>query len=152
MYVVFTSKAPLETIKAFTKVANGALNIEQNKFAFNVNTAKFKGFNSVLQQIHFYENYIESEKYPIASFKGKIIEDVDWKNIKPCEVRAKGALTVHGKTKEIIIKVKLLPKENELNFEANFDLTLEDFNIYIPKIVNQKLAPLIQVNVSGNFN
>jgi hypothetical protein len=38
----------------------------------------FEGFNSALQREHFNENYIESNRFPDASFNGKIIEDIDF--------------------------------------------------------------------------
>ena len=49
----------------------------------------FQGFNSPLQKEHFNENYVESDKFPDASFKGKVIEDVDLSKDGTYEVRAK---------------------------------------------------------------
>jgi hypothetical protein len=50
----------------------------------------FQGFNSPLQKEHFNENYVESDKFPEASFKGKIIEDQDLTVDGTYELRAKG--------------------------------------------------------------
>ena len=51
---------------------------EKKQFAFSVKVKSFKGFNSGFQKEHFNENYLESEKFPDATFTGKIIEDVDF--------------------------------------------------------------------------
>jgi len=60
-----------------------------------------------LQKEHFNENYLESDKYPEASFKGKIIEDIDLDKDGEYEVRAKGELTIHGIMQERIIKANI---------------------------------------------
>ena len=49
-----------------------------------------------MQKEHFNENYLESDKYPDATFAGKIIEDVDFTKNNTITVRAKGILTIHG--------------------------------------------------------
>ena len=77
--IIFWSDAPLELIKASSNQLKGIFNAEQKQFAFTLNVNTFKGFNSPLQQEHFNENYLESTKYPRASFEGKIIEDIDLK-------------------------------------------------------------------------
>src|ERR1700712_4054438 len=69
----FTSNAQLEMIKASTNKVQGKLDPATNQFAFTVQVQTFKGFNTELQRQHFNDNYLESEKYPNASFAGKII-------------------------------------------------------------------------------
>jgi len=48
------------------------------------------GFNNPLQQEHFYDNYIEADKYPNSTFDGKIIEEIDFTKNGESIVRAKG--------------------------------------------------------------
>jgi len=74
--VEFSSDAPLEIIKAKSDKLKGAIDKTANTFAFAVDMSSFKGFNGDLQREHFHENYIETEKFPKASFSGKFIEQV----------------------------------------------------------------------------
>src|SRR3954468_11623125 len=75
----FTSEAPLELIKAQSNKTIGVLDCSTKNVAFSVDVDSFEGFNSGLQKEHFRENYMETGKYQYATFKGKIIEDVDFK-------------------------------------------------------------------------
>lgn len=149
--IIFRSDAPLELIKASSTGLKGFFNAEKKEFAFTMNVNSFKGFNSPLQQEHFNENYLESNKYPRASFEGKIIEDVDLKKNGLYNIRAKGNLTVHGVTQERIIKCELSIKNNVVSIKSNFTVLLADHNITIPKVVHEKLASEIKVEVKADM-
>ena len=73
--ISFRSDAPLEVIRASSSEMIGLIDIDKKNFSLKVQVHSFQGFNSPLQKEHFNENYMESDKYPEASFKGKIIED-----------------------------------------------------------------------------
>lgn len=149
--VSFVSKAELELIKASSNKVVGLLDPSTNKFAFSILVTSFQGFNSSLQQSHFNENYMESNKFPKITFTGKIIEQVDLSVEGVYEVRAKGDLTVHGETQPRIIKAKITIKKEVANVESEFTVPLIDHNIRIPKIVNQKIATEILVNFKAAF-
>ena len=145
--VKFTSKAPLETISAQSKKLSGALDAGKRTFAFSIPIKSFEGFNSPLQKEHFNENYMESEKIPSASFKGKIIEEVDLSVAGAYTVRAKGMMKIHDVEKEMIIKSRINVKSGQISVETSFNVPLKDYNINVPTIVNQKIAPEILVEV-----
>ncbi|MBA2611390.1 MAG: YceI family protein [Bacteroidetes bacterium] len=147
----FTSEAPLELIKAQSNKTVGALDIGNKNVAFSVNVDSFDGFNSGLQKEHFKENYLETMKYANATFKGKIIEDIDFTKNGTYTVRAKGTFNIHGTEKEKIVKTKITVKDKEILIETSFEVPLEDHNIKIPKVVNQKIASIILVDVKATL-
>lgn len=147
----FTSEAPLELIKAQSDKTNGVVDCATKNVAFAIDIDSFDGFNSGLQKEHFRENYMETEKFPKATFKGKIIEDVDFTKNGTTTVRAKGIFNIHGTDKEKIVKVKITVKDKELLIDASFEIPLEDHNIKVPKVVNQKIASVIMVEVKANL-
>lgn len=149
--IIFWSDAPLELIKASSNQLKGIFNAAQKQFAFTLNVNTFKGFNSPLQQEHFNENYLESTKYPRASFEGKIIEDIDLKRDGLYSIRAKGNLTIHGVSQERILKCELTIKNNVVTVKSNFTVMLADHNITIPKVVHEKLASQIKVEVKADL-
>ncbi len=108
----------------------------------------FAGFNSALQRIHFNENYVESDKYPDATFQGKIIEDFDLTKDGTYSVRAKGNFTLHGVAQERIMKSDLTVKDGKINIYCAFTVPLGDHNITIPKVVKDKLNSDINVQVN----
>lgn len=149
--ITFKSDAPLELITAVSRKMEGVIDANALSFAFSVPVVSFVGFNNGLQQQHFYENYMETNKYPDATFSGKLIEHIDLKMPGTYNVRAKGQLNIHGKTKERIIKVEIISTGETLKAKANFLVPLVDHQIEVPKIVNQKIAQEIQINVQGTF-
>ncbi|MES2681191.1 MAG: YceI family protein [Bacteroidota bacterium] len=147
----FTSEAPLELIKAQSNKTAGVIDAPNKNVAFSVDVDTFEGFNSGLQREHFRENYMETDKYRTATFKGKIIEDIDFTKSGTVTVRAKGTFNIHGTEKEKLVKVKITIKDKEVTIETNFEVPLEDHNIKIPKVVNQKIASVIMVDVKATL-
>lgn len=150
-YIGFTSNAPLEIIKAESNSLRGAVDLTARTFLFTMDVNTFAGFNSALQREHFNENYLETVRYPEASFKGKIIEDLDLSIPGTYEVRAKGILQVHGIDQERIIRCRVEVQDRLLAVNAAFSVLLEDHNIKIPRVVHQKISPEIQVLIQAEL-
>jgi hypothetical protein len=141
----FTSNAELELIKASSTETQGIVDPATNQFAFSIPITSFKGFNTDLQRQHFNDNYMESSRYPKASFTGKIIELVNYSRDSVYTVRAKGELDIHGQKQTRIIKAKLSVIKNQLLIDTEFNVPLADHNISIPRIVSQKIATEIDI-------
>ncbi len=149
--VNFISNAPLELIKASSGELQGALNPDEKTFAFVIDNKSFKGFNSPLQQEHFYENYMHVQEFPTSTFEGRIIEDIDTRSAEEQIIRAKGILNIHGIEQERIIKGTIKFSGNKLLIRASFTVPLEEHNIKIPKVVYQKIAENIEVNIEAEL-
>ncbi len=149
--VSFLSEAPLELIRAASDKLKGAIDKSQGTFAFSVDIQTFRGFNGDLQREHFHENYMETEKFKTASFAGKFIEQVDFNTNGNYVVRAKGMFTIHGIQKERIIKGVIVVNNGEISIDAVFTVRLEDHDIKVPKIVHEKIAEEIRVEMSVKF-
>ena len=130
----------------------GVIDIEERTFAFSVPVASFQGFNSPLQREHFNENYMQSAKYPQATFSGRIIEDALLSKPGEYTVRAKGMLTLHGVSRERIIKCQLVVNGSACTISSFFTVLLADHDISIPKVVYQKIAEEIEVRVEAVMN
>lgn len=149
--ITFRSDAPLEAIEATSGKLQGVIDPQDQTFAFAVFIQTFEGFNSPLQREHFNENYLESKRYPRATFNGRILDEVDFSTPGTYEVRVKGRLVIHGVGQERIIRGQLHVRPNQLQLTARFSVLLNEHNIAIPKVVHQKIAEEINVTVSGTF-
>ncbi|MCU0395426.1 MAG: YceI family protein, partial [Chitinophagaceae bacterium] len=91
-------------------------------------------------------------RYHDATFKGKIIEELNWNHSGKYTVRAKGMLNIHGVEQERIIKadISILP-DKTIRIESVFSVLLTDHNIPVPRIVKEKLAEEIKVAVSARL-
>lgn len=149
--VAFVSDAPLEIIKAANNDVAGALQLTERTFFVQIKNESFKGFNSPLQQEHFFENYLEAHKYPRSSFKGKLIDTFDPNTTGVQYIRIKGILNIHGIEQERIVRVELNVGPKQITFKSAFTVPLHEHQISIPRIVHQKIAEEIKVQVQGEL-
>ena len=149
--VTLVSDAPMERITATNSKSSGLLDPVARSFAVQVPVVEFQGFNSPLQREHFNENYMESRKWPNATFQGRIIETIDLSVPGSHAVRAKGKLTIHGVEQERIVPCKLVVAPDGVRVTARFDVPLEDHDIRVPRVVQQKISSIIDVQVDVVF-
>lgn len=149
--VTFHSEAPQELISATSNTLHGLIDIEKRTFAFRVRVRTFKGFNSGLQEQHFNENYLESEKFPEITFRGKIIEQVDFSVDGKYIVRTKGLLSIHGVEQERIIKSEVKVQNGIIYVTSRFNVLITDHDIKVPRVVHEKIASEIKVEVAADF-
>lgn len=149
--VRFTSTAPLEVITAANERARGVIDRNDRTFAVQVPIVEFEGFNAPLQREHFNENYMVSRTWASATFTGRIIESIDLRAPGAHEVRAKGTLTIRGEARERVIPCAVEVSPKGIRARARFDVPVADHGIRIPRVVQQKVAAVVQVDVDLLF-
>jgi polyisoprenoid-binding protein YceI len=149
--ITFRSEAAQELINATSHNLHGLIDADNRTFAFRILVRSFTGFNNGLQREHFNENYLESDKFPEATFRGKIIEQIDLTQEGKYLVRAKGILTIHGVQQERIIKSEVTVQKDRIHIESSFVVLLTDHDIKVPKVVHEKIASEIQVGINCDF-
>jgi len=149
--ITFFSSAPLEDIEAKNDKAISLINTRNNEIAVRVPIKQFQ-FRNRLMQEHFNENYMESEKYPHATFKGKINEVIDFEKPGTYDVSATGTLSIHGVSQKRTLKGKIQVSESGLTLSTNFDVLLKDHKIKIPSIVFNKIAEKIAVSTTFSYS
>jgi hypothetical protein len=148
--VKFFSATPIEDIQATNTKVSSLLNSATGEVAIKMNIRDFHFPNNLMEE-HFNENYMETEKYPTALFKGKIKEAIDYTKDGTYVVNAQGILTMHGIAKERLIQGTLVVKGNQLALTCNFDVPLAEHKIDIPKIVIAKIAEVIAVKAQFSY-
>ncbi|GAB4242285.1 MAG: hypothetical protein Tsb0034_19660 [Ekhidna sp.] len=147
-HIRFFSDAPMEDIEAVNKQASSIVNVETMDVVMVIPITAFE-FKKKLMQDHFNENYLESDKYPRAVFKGKLI---GWDGSeKKAVARAKGSLEIHGVTQEVEIAGDLTFTNDELELASVFMIRLADYDIKIPKAVFYKIAEEVEVTATFNY-
>ena len=145
-FIGFYSKTALEDIKAENNQVYAVLDPASHHIAFAVLMKGFI-FTKELMQEHFNENYVESDKYPKATFSGVCSGVMDLTKDGTYQVTVKGDLTLHGVTKAIETTAQLEVKNNQIEAVSAFKLKPEDFNIIVPSIVRDKITNEISVKV-----
>lgn len=148
--VSFYSEAPLENIEANHSSVNAILNIVTNEVAFIVPIRGFK-FEKELMQEHFNEKYLESDKYPKATYKCSIVDSINWSVAGTYTVNSKGVLSIHGVDKEITEMGTFIIDGNKINLKSEFKIAIADYNISIPKLLFQNIADTVLVKMNSDF-
>ena len=148
----FFSSTPIEDIKAINNQVSCVLDRNNGQFAFQIPIKAF-AFKNALMQEHFNESYLESDIYPKAVFKGKVL---GWNNIElskdSLEVFIEGDLTMHGETNQIKQSGLMWLSSGSIRGECIFDVKLVDYNVKVPKIVSENIAEIIKVRVRVELN
>lgn len=148
-YAGFFSKTPAEDIKAINNQVYAAIDAGGKKLAFMLLLKSFT-FTKELMQEHFNENYVESDKYPKASFTGTYTGDVNLAQDGVYNVTVTGDLTLHNTTKTITTPATLEVKGSHVIGAAQFKVQPEDFNIAIPSLVREKIAKDITITINAD--
>ena len=148
--ITFEASVPaFEEVKAKNESVTCVLNPKTGEIA---SLALMKGFRFkvALMEEHFNENYIESDKYPKATFKGKV-ENFDASALTATakDYTIKGTLEMHGKSKEIVSNAKISKTAAGIQIISNFNVNADDFAIEIPSVVKSKVSN--KVNVKTEF-
>lgn len=149
--IKFEGETPLEKIDAVSDQAASVLSIETQEVVFRVLVKSFI-FPKALMQEHFNENYAESDTYPNAIFKGKILDEIDFASPGTYDVRLKGSMTFHGVEREIIAPAQIVVGKSSISLSSKFPMAPADYNIKIPSAVRDKIAGEMLVVVGATYN
>ena len=147
--ISFKSKTAMENIEAVNNKVLSVWETTTGNIEFSLLIKGFE-FDRALMQEHFNEDYLESDKYPKAVFKGvvensKTIVFADNKNYT---LNVNGTLTMHGVTKQITVPVIIKIKNGEASAVANFSVVPQDYNIKIPGLVADKINKKIDIVIN----
>jgi len=148
--IVFEASIPFfEAVEAKNETVNCVLNAKKGTISFVTFIKQFQ-FKRALMEEHFNKNYLESNRYPKATFKG-LIEKFDLKDLglTPKDYYITGKITIHGKSKNIRVLAKIKKAIKGIELASNFTLNTDDFNIEIPIIVRSKISKKVTVGVNS---
>lgn len=146
--IYFVSDAKLEKNEATNKQVNSALNTATGEFGFKVLIKSFE-FEKALMQEHFNENYMESDKFPLSTFSGKVtnLKDINFGKDGVYNATVEGDLTIHGVTNKVKESGTFEVKGGKIRGRSTFTIKLKDYNIAIPTAVFNKLSETIRIDV-----
>lgn len=150
--ISFFSKTNLENIDAVNNQVVSIINSQTGNIAFSVLITGFL-FKKALMQEHFNENYMESEKYPKAGFKGIIadISKVNFTKDGSYNVIVTGDLNMHNATNKITVPAVIMVKTGKISASTSFKIKPDDYKITIPKIVEGNISKTIEIKVDCNY-
>jgi hypothetical protein len=126
--IVFSAPSDAEVKAANNEVTSRIADNGQITFS-----ALVKGFRFKLAEMqdHFNDQYLESNKFPRADFKGNIanLSEVNFAKDGSYKATVKGDLTLHGITKSITANGTVEIKGGKPVVSCKFSVALKDFNV-----------------------
>lgn len=151
--ISFHSAAKLEDITAVNR--QGFINIDASAQTITA-AVLMRGFEfrKALMKEHFNENYVESDLFPKAAFKGNFTGNaVQWDKDGEYITGVSGILSLHGVTGQIQCKAKITIRNGEISCTTDFPVTLSDYQIKIPKMVIENISKTVKITIiTGTLN
>lgn len=144
--VSFFSSTPMEDIEAYNTASTSLMNVDKKDIVFRVPISGFR-FEKPLMEEHFNENYMETEQFPYATFKGKLSDTLDLTKDTIYRVSATGMMNIHGVDQAQTYEGVIECKAGMATLRCKFQVPLKDHKIKVPKVVFANIAEVIDVNV-----
>lgn len=151
--ITFTSRAPIENIQAVNNEVTSILDSKKGEFVFILLVKGFK-FKKALMEEHFNENYMESNTYPKANFKGSITDMrvINFEKNGTYLVNIKGDLTIHGVTKNIETPATIVISGGKISATSKFKAHIKDYKINIPGTVVNNVSEVVEITVECTYD
>jgi hypothetical protein len=152
-HISFFSSTNLENISADNNQVVSVLSVQDGALQFSALIRNFH-FKKALMEEHFNENYLESDKFPKANFKGTIsdISKVNFTVDGSYPVNVIGDLTVHGVTQKVSTAGTITVKGGKITAQSKFIAKPSDYQITIPKLVRDNISESIEVSVNCDYD
>jgi hypothetical protein len=148
--ISFSAPTPIEDIAATNTATKPLLNTATGDLQMKIAMTAFI-FEKPLMQEHFNENYVESEKFPYAFFKGKLNDKIDFTKDGEYKTTATGKLTIHGVEKDRTIDGIIKVKGTEVTLTAVFKVAFADHGIIIPALYSGVIPPEAEVKINAQL-
>lgn len=146
--ISFSAPTPVEDVAAVNTITKPLLNLATGDLQMKIVMTSFI-FEKPLMQEHFNENYVESEKFPYAFFRGKLDQKIDYNKDGEYKVTATGKLTIHGVEKNRTIEGVVRVKRKEIALSSTFKVTFADHEVIIPALYSGVIPPDAQIEVNA---
>jgi polyisoprenoid-binding protein YceI len=141
--ISFDATTPADKMpKADNKTAVASINTKKGEVAFEAIMKSFSFSNAMMQEHFNSDKWLNSDKFPKATFKGKItnLSAVNFKADGTYSATVEGDLTMHGITKPVSTTASIIVKGKAVSTTSEFTIKLADYGIASPAIGPKVLA------------
>ena len=151
--ISFHSHTFLENIDAVNNSVMAVIDGTKKNIAFSLFMKQFD-FPKKLMQTHFNENYVESDKFPKATFSGVITSPsaVNFSKDGTYNVTVEGDLTIKGRTQKVKAPATIVVAGKTLKTNASFNIKLADIGVEGQPITAGKVSAEPKISVSAELN
>lgn len=147
-----TSKDALP--KAENKTSIAAIDTKKGTVAFESAIKNFSFGNPMMQEHFNSAGWLDSDKYPVANFKGSItnLSEINFDKDGTYTANVEGDLTLHGVTQPVKTKAAITVAGKNITSTSEFKIKLDDYKVTGGAIAAGKVATEPSITVSATFN
>ena len=110
-------------------------------------------FENDLMEEHFNENYLHSDKFPKAYFKGVItnLKDINFAKDGVYNATVKGNLTIHGVTHEVVQNGTIEIKAGKAIAKSKFKILIKDYNVG-GSLASKMISDTVEITVNCQYD
>ena len=152
--VNFDASTSLDALpKADNKTVVAAINTKTGAVAFEAIVKSFSFSNPMMQEHFNSDKWLDSDKFPTSTFKGKItnLNTIDFSKDGTYPAEVAGDLTIHGISKPATAKGAIVVSAKGISATADFNIKLADYGITSKAIEGGKVAKEPKITVSVDF-
>jgi polyisoprenoid-binding protein YceI len=152
--IKFDATTSLDALpKAENKTAVASLNTKTGDVAFESIIKSFSFSNPKIQEHFNTAGWMDSDKFPKATFKGKItnLAGVNFKADGTYTANVEGNLTMHGVTKPVTTNATIVVSGKKISTTSDFTVALADYGVNGPAIGAGKVATDPKISVMADF-
>lgn len=149
-HLSFFSASIMEDIEARNDKVAAVFDLGGGQIAFAVPIREFQ-FKRTLMQEHFNENYMESDKFPRATFTGQVLnagQVLKQLSAGTQSVEVEGNMTIHGVTRKVVVSGTMQQRDGQLVVFAYFNVAPADYAIDVPLLVREHIAKSVSVRLN----
>jgi len=150
--VSFFSKTPMENIEGTNNEVTSMIDTSKGDIVFAVLVKSFR-FEKALMEEHFNENYLESTKFPKATFQGKFTntQSINFSKDGTYTATVEGDLTMHGIKQRQTATGTITVTNGKISAVSTFTIKLVDYKIERPSLVADKISETIEIRVNCQY-
>ena len=139
--------------KAENKTVIASIDTKTGNVAFESVIKSFTFTNPKIQEHFNGEKWMDSDKFPTATFTGKIgdVSAVNFKKDGTYNVTVAGDLTLHGVTKPVTTKAVISVAGKLISTKTDFTIALADYGVNGGAIAAGKVATNPKISVIADF-
>lgn len=147
-HISIFSKASIESIKADNNQVITVLDTQTGEIQFFLLIRNFY-FEKALTEQHFNEDFMDSDIFPKAGFRGKInnLKEVSFEKDGFYNISITGNLDIHGVVKKITTTGSITISGGVISASSKFFIRLSEFNIMIPRSLIDNIAGYVELTI-----
>lgn len=126
------------------------IDLDKNRIEAEIPMRSFQ-FEKTLNSQHFNEWFLETDKYPKATFRGTFDRKIDPNKDGVYSGIIDGQLVVKGIVRNRYIPYVITIKKGKISVESHFDVSTLEYKIDLPEIFRFKISETVFIHITSTL-